>query len=194
MYNQEGIIVISIDATQKNLLTFGPFPKWVWRSTCVLNSVAAKHVEACSSHLHLQVHYDIYLRTEGNFWSIQGQFPQLMYQFFRGQPCKISLISLREAVIFIAFILENIWWKSSPWPLLKKEIQQPKFRMAFLFDCLFVYFGMIYLKWSPFPEWEYEDFLKFASCLLQFEDLEFDLTVKAFNVHVREWNILISSS
>lgn len=193
MYNQEGVIVISIDATQKNLLTFGTFPKWVWKSICVLNSVAAKHVVACSSHLHLQVHYDIYLRTEGNFWSIQGQFPHLMYQFFRGQSCKISLISLREAVIFIAFILENIWWKFSPWPLLKKEIQLPKFRMAFfcffvwLFVCLFWHdiFEMESISWVGVWRLPY---------FLQFEDLEFDLTIKAFNVHVREWNILISSS
>lgn len=193
MYNQEGIIVISIDATQKSLLTFGTFPKWVWKSICVLNSVAAKHVVACSSHLHLQVHYDIYLRTEGNFWSIQGQFPHLMYQFFRGQSCKISLISLREAVIFIAFILENIWWKFSPWPLLKKEIQLPKFRMAFflffvwLFVCLFWHdiFEMESISWVGVWRLPY---------FLQFEDLEFDLTIKAFNVHVREWNILISSS
>lgn len=152
----------------KNLLTFGTFPKWVWKSTGVLNSVAAKHVVSCSSHLHLQVHNDIYLRTEGNFWSIQGQFPHLMYQFFRGQPCKITLISPKEADICIAFILENIWWKSSPWPLLKKRNTATKSYKGF-FVWLFVCFSMIHLKWSPFPEWEYADFL---NSLLVFHDLK----------------------
>lgn len=150
-----------------------------------------------STQWHLFEDGEVFLKHN---WVPPGQFPHLMYQFFRGQSCKISSLIFPEGSGYFCCI--------QPWkvPLQIQFLTHAKEQNTFIRTSR-CFYGMIHFKWSPFLrainviDKIYILFasrgpsLKFTALLSRFESLELCGTVTVFNAMEGEWkghlNVLI---